>query len=77
MNKFKLMALCLKCGGDGTYLHRYVLPDGSVEFIEEPCESCGGEGKFHYGDVDGAQDIDWIKRKIQKIMVKLDIPDDD
>ena len=71
------MALCLKCGGDGLYLHRYEQPDGSVEFIEEPCESCEGEGKFYYGDVDGAQEIDWIKSKIQKILVKLNIPDND
>lgn len=70
------MAVCIKCGGDGTYPHRYIELDGSVYFVEEPCESCEGTGNFYFGDVDGAQEIDWIKRKINKILVELNIPDD-
>ncbi len=77
MQQYKLKSLCLKCGGDGIYPHQYEEPDGTIIWVEEPCESCEGVGVFHYGNMDGANDADWIKRKIKKILQHLNIEDDE
>lgn len=75
MNQLLTRSICPKCNGEGEYLHE---PSGeNEEPTMLPCESCNGIGYFVAGNVNGAEDIAWIKRKIRKILQKLDVPDDD
>ncbi len=73
MNQYKIRSYCPKCGGEGEYIH---YDEDGVPIIL-PCESCSGYGAFIVGTTDGAEDVEWIKKKIKKILKKLDIEDDD
>lgn len=42
---------------------------------ENPCTQCGGDGFVDTGYVGGAEELDWIKKKIKKILDKLEIPE--
>jgi hypothetical protein len=63
--------ICSHCGGTG------LLPSGG---LAEPqaCILCNGTGKVLLGELDlgsMVNDIDWIKKKIKKILTKLDVPE--
>lgn len=70
---YKNKATCLRCHGTG--LITEVDAEGIEHQIE--CDSCDGTGLLEWGIIDGANEIAWIKRKIKKILQKLDIPVDD
>ena len=75
MNQYKLRTTCPKCQGDGEYLHEIII-EGEEQEIMLPCEACDAVGYFIWGSIDGAVEIDWIIKKIKKILIKLDLPED-
>ncbi len=61
--------MCGRCGGTGI-----AYPTSSYQTItESPCTGCSGTGFHVTGKVDGANELEWIKNKIKKILKKLDI----
>jgi DnaJ-class molecular chaperone len=75
---YKTYGNCLACGGSGIY--RYIKNDtqgNPEEVIQDPCVTCNGLGYLETGTVDGENDIDWIKKKIKKILNKLEIPEEE
>jgi len=66
MESYKLKVSCATCKGTG------IDPD-----TNSGCTDCNQTGYEMQGEVDGAEDIDWIKKKIKKIFKKLEIPDED
>ncbi len=71
VDQYKTYIICNRCLGTGIYI-------GSSEndITEDPCKSCLGEKYITIGKLDGATEIDWIKKKIKKILNKLDIPEE-
>jgi len=74
---------CPKCGGDGKIdIHRPLIvgvppsPDIPPVDMTDECRLCRGTGWILDDYYEGATDIDWIKKKIKKILNKLEIPED-
>lgn len=61
---------CSRCKGTGQ-------DTAIVEGVPQstPCPQCEATGLHKFGA--SGPEIDWIKRKIKKIMTKLEIQDDD
>jgi len=69
---------CLACGGTGIYVYKQNDSQGNpIEITQDPCIVCSGVGYIETGKIDGAEDISWIKKKIKKILQKLEIPDEE
>lgn len=75
---YKTYDECIACGGSGVYRYPQIDAQGNViEVVQDPCQKCGGTGNIKTGTLDGAEEIDWIKKKIKKILNKLDIPEEE
>jgi hypothetical protein len=61
---------CSRCKGTG---QDTVIVEGVPQ--STPCPQCGATGLYKFGA--SGPEIDWIKKKIKKIMTKLEIQDDD
>jgi excinuclease UvrABC ATPase subunit len=69
----KLRGECSLCQGSGLADSK----DENGNPIKVPCQSCGQTGKFVIGEVDGAETLDKIVRKLNKILKKLEISDEE
>jgi ribosomal protein L37E len=73
MEVLKTYIKCGRCGGRGI---AYTTSNLTSDIPEDPCNQCGGTGFHVTGKVDGAEELDWIKNKIKKILKKLDLEED-
>ena len=67
---------CGRCNGTGIDDNKR---DENGNIIPESCTSCGGDGYIESAliDVTEVMDLlDWIKKKIKKILQKLELPED-
>ena len=67
---------CGRCNGTGIDDNR---KDENENPILESCTSCGGDGYIESALVDVTEvmnELDWLKKKIKKILVKLELPED-
>jgi len=74
-DKAILSVKCPRCGGTGT--HKVFNLDNVI--VDENCTLCLGVGTIACGNVDVTDlmdELDWIKKKIKKILQKLDIPEE-
>ena len=75
---------CDRCEGSGVY--DTSIPDGQGGFTpihEDPCSGCNGTKYYERGLVDGQEDVlkiltdvDFIKKKIKKILQHLGLLED-
>lgn len=64
------------CLGTGIYQS---IDQDRVVIIQDPCETCGGTGYLEEGKSDTTEiinELDWIKKKIKKILTKLEVPEE-
>ncbi len=73
MEQLKTYIKCGRCGGIGI---AYTTSNLQPVITEDPCTQCAGQGFHVVGKVDGAEELNWIKNKIKKILKKLDLPED-
>lgn len=71
VDQYKTYTICNRCLGIGVYF-------GSSEndVTENPCKSCLGEKYIVIGSVNGATEIDFIKKKIKVILNHLGLPEE-
>lgn len=70
-----ITSICQKCAGTGVYWRSSREGQSPID----PCPICGGSGmgNMYYINIEEiTNELDWIKRKIKKILNKLDIPED-
>jgi len=70
----KTYTMCPRCLGAGIYTTED--PVTHVPVVEDPCTNCNGEGYFEAGKMVTTEimdELDWIKKKIKKILNKLEI----
>ena len=73
MEELKTYIKCGRCGGIGI---AYTTSNLQSDVVEDPCTQCAGSGFHVVGKIDGAEELDWIKRKIKKILNKLEIEEE-
>jgi len=76
MNEAKKYSTCPKCYGTG--ICNTYNPTTEEPVVEDPCKNCGGAGFFEDGKIDITDimdELDWIHKKVKKILTKLDIPE--
>jgi len=74
MDKLTTYTICQRCLGTG--INGGNIPPG---VDENPCSNCKGTGYVNEGIIDFTlvmTELDWIKKKIKKILNKLDIPEE-
>jgi len=60
---YKIALVCSLCDGTG---------EVEVDGQNEPCVSCGGDGKLGEGTIEGATEIADLADKVDDCLVKLD-----
>ncbi len=79
MSELKTYRKCPRCLGTGVFTTADPIPDDPYAPDEDPCTSCLGTGYLEVGKVDSTDitdELDWIKKKIKKILNKLEIPEE-
>jgi DnaJ-class molecular chaperone len=76
-DEIKTYIMCPRCLGTGIY----TTEDSTTHLpiVEDPCTNCGGAGYFETGKTDTTEimdELDWIKKKIKKILNKLEIEEE-
>jgi len=74
MEQLKTYVKCGRCDGTGI---AYTTSNLQPIILEDPCTQCAGSGFHVIGKVDGMVELDWIKRKIKKVLQKLEIPEEE
>ena len=67
---------CGRCGGSGSDDNRKDAEDNPI-VVE--CSSCGGTGLLDNAKMDVSvitDELDWLKKKVKKILQKLEIPEE-
>jgi len=68
---------CGRCNGAGSDDNKR---DAEGNIIPESCISCGGDGYIESALIDVTEvmdSLDWLKKKIKKILKKLEIEEED
>ena len=76
MSTQKLSVKCSTCGGTG--FENQIDENGNP--IQITCTACAGDGWLDTGLIDSTlltDELDWLKKKIKKILKKLEIEDED
>jgi len=77
MSKLNITGICPWCNGTGTTTTPQGI-DGNL--VTEPCSHCESTGYLETIsrlDITEVMDLlDWIKKKIKKILVKLELPEE-
>jgi len=76
MSTIKLSVKCSTCGGTG--LESITNEDGNT--TTRTCSAYGGDGWLDTGLIDSTlltDELDWLKKKIKKILKKLEIEEED
>jgi len=74
MSDINMYVKCLTCDGSGKIMTHEEIP------TEMDCPTCNGLGKALRSTIDTTDimnELDWIKKKIKKILQKLDIPEEE
>ena len=76
-NQTDVSTECERCQGTGIHTDRGV--NGQPDVNENPCIVCNGKGFIKSGIIDTTgimNELDWLKKKIKKILQKLEILED-